>query len=112
MGYDTVLADSGGSLSGGQRQRIALARALVARPAILLLDEATSEMDALTESRVTQSLRQIAPTQVVIAHRLSTIQEADLIVVLDRGQIVESGQHDQLLDRGGVYAQLVTAQRS
>jgi ABC-type bacteriocin/lantibiotic exporter with double-glycine peptidase domain len=112
MGYDTVLADSGGSLSGGQRQRIALARALVARPAILLLDEATSEMDALTESRVTQSLRQIAPTQVVVAHRLSTIQEADLIVVLDRGQIVESGQHDQLLDRGGVYAQLVTAQRS
>jgi ATP-binding cassette, subfamily B, bacterial len=110
MGYETPMADGGASLSGGQRQRIALARALLHRPAILLLDEATSALDAETEAAVQESVEVLGATRIVIAHRLSTIARADLILVLDEGQIVEQGKHEELLRSGGRYSQLVSAQ--
>ncbi|MBX3162140.1 MAG: peptidase domain-containing ABC transporter [Deltaproteobacteria bacterium] len=110
MGYETLLSDGGMSLSGGQRQRIALARALVADPAVLILDEATSALDGQTERRVIENLAQLKCTQIVLAHRLSTIVNADLILVMDGGEIVESGTHQELLSRGEHYARLVAAQ--
>lgn len=108
--YETPLTDRGLSLSGGQRQRISLARALLRRPAILLLDEATSALDAQTESHLQSALAQLDCTRIVIAHRLSTIYRADLIVVMEHGQIVQQGTHEDLLRQPGVYAQLVSAQ--
>ncbi|OJH38047.1 peptidase domain-containing ABC transporter [Cystobacter ferrugineus] len=110
MQYNTLMVDRGLSLSGGQRQRLALARALVHRPAVLLLDEATSALDAITESRVQHALASLRCTRIVIAHRLSTIRNADLIVVMDSGRVEEMGRHEELLARGGTYAQLVDAQ--
>ncbi|RKH13171.1 peptidase domain-containing ABC transporter [Corallococcus sp. CA047B] len=110
MQYSTLMVDRGLSLSGGQRQRLALARALVHRPAVLLLDEATSALDAITESRVQDALTSLRCTRIVIAHRLSTVRRADLIVVMDEGRLVEQGRHEELLARGGVYAQLVQSQ--
>jgi ATP-binding cassette, subfamily B, bacterial len=110
MGYDTPLHDGGSAVSGGQRQRIALARALVHRPSILLLDEATSELDTVTEQKIYTNLDAISSTTIVIAHRLSTIRNADLIVVMDEGSIVETGTHEQLLALGGAYTALVQAQ--
>jgi ABC-type bacteriocin/lantibiotic exporter with double-glycine peptidase domain len=110
MGYDTRLHDGGASVSGGQRQRIALARALVHRPSILLLDEATSELDTITEQNIYANLDAISSTTIVIAHRLSTIRNADLILVMDKGRIAETGTHEQLLSRRGAYAALVHAQ--
>jgi ATP-binding cassette, subfamily B, bacterial len=111
MGYETILVDGGASLSGGQRQRIALARAVVHSPSILLLDEATSELDALTERGVYESIAALGCTAIVIAHRLSTIAGADLIVVMDAGAIVERGRHEQLLELGGRYHELIASQR-
>ncbi|NUT49523.1 MAG: peptidase domain-containing ABC transporter [Saccharothrix sp.] len=109
-GYDTRLAHRGAGLSGGQRQRLALARALVRHPAVLLLDEATSHLDAATEAEVHRNLADQRCTQVVIAHRLSTIRDADQILVLHGGRLVETGTHDDLIARGGHYTALVTAQ--
>jgi ABC-type bacteriocin/lantibiotic exporter with double-glycine peptidase domain len=110
MGYETLLSEGGSVFSGGQRQRLALARALAHRPALLLLDEATSALDVTTERAVEQNLNSLACTQIVIAHRLSTIRNADLILVLDQGRIVEQGTHNQLLRRCGFYAQLIKIQ--
>src|SRR5262249_23688007 len=112
MGYDTVLSDGGTSLSGGQRQRVALARALVHKPARLILDEARSGLDSETERRVSKNLEDLRCTRIVLAHRLSTIVHADLILVMDGGEIVESGTHHELLSRGKHYARLVAAQLS
>jgi ATP-binding cassette subfamily B protein len=110
MRYETMLADGGASLSGGQRQRIALARAVVHRPRILLLDEATSALDAITEHKVYRNLDELECTAIVIAHRLSTIADADLILVLDDGSLVEHGCHTDLMARRGHYYELIQNQ--
>ncbi|KAG1075647.1 hypothetical protein G6F42_025594 [Rhizopus arrhizus] len=102
-GYDTLVGENGGMLSGGQKQRIAIARAILKNPPILLLDEATSALDTQSERLVQNALDAAAArrTTIVIAHRLSTIRNADLIVVLDHGQIAESGTHSELILMGG-----------
>lgn len=110
MAYETYVSESGNALSGGQRQRLALARALVHTPALLLLDEATSSLDVLTEQVIERNLRDLACTQIIIAHRLSTIRKADIILVLDQGEIVERGSHEELLKQNGYYAQLIQSQ--
>lgn len=110
MGYDTLVSEGGSAFSGGQRQRVALARALAHHPALLLLDEATSALDVVTEQAVEQNLSRLPCTQIIIAHRLSTIRNADVILVLDRGHIVEMGNHQQLLQKSGFYAHLIQTQ--
>lgn len=110
MGYETIVSDGGSTLSGGQRQRIALARALLHEPAVLLLDEATSALDSTTEREVMDQLRHLRGTRIVIAHRLSTVANAEMIVVMENGRVVETGTHAELSARGGPYAALVADQ--
>lgn len=110
MGYETLVGAGGGSLSGGERQRLALARALVHEPAILLLDEATSSLDTKTETQVMANLDRLRSTRIIIAHRLSTIVNADVILVMSEGQIVEQGSHEALMAQHGHYHDLIAAQ--
>ncbi|MEM8603589.1 MAG: ATP-binding cassette domain-containing protein, partial [Cyanobacteria bacterium P01_H01_bin.121] len=107
-GYDSIVGERGVRLSGGQRQRLAIARVLIRNPRIVLLDEATSALDTESEALIQSSLNELMHdrTSLVIAHRLSTIQHADLIVVLEHGQIVEQGSHQELLAKGGRYSHL------
>ncbi len=111
-GLDTTAGPRGSALSGGQRQRVAIARALLARAPVLLLDEATSALDAQSEALVSAALARLSQgrTTLVIAHRLDTIRDADLIVVMDRGRVVDQGRHDDLLARSGLYADLCKLQ--
>jgi ATP-binding cassette subfamily B protein len=108
QGYETIVGERGQKLSGGQRQRIAIARAVVKNPPILILDEATSAVDNETEAAIQRSLERITVnrTTIAIAHRLSTIRNADCIYVMEHGQLVESGSHEQLLEKNGIYANL------
>jgi ATP-binding cassette, subfamily B, heavy metal transporter len=107
-GTATMVGERGLKLSGGERQRVGIARALLADPRLLILDEATSALDGRTEEAIQATLRKVRTgrTTLVIAHRLSTISDADLIVVLRRGRIVERGRHAELLEKGGEYAAL------
>ena len=113
-GYDTVIDDEGGGVSAGQRQLLTIARAFLADPAILVLDEATSSVDTRTEALVQSAMEQLRSgrTSFVIAHRLSTIRDADHIVVMEDGHIVEQGTHDSLVEAGGAYQRLHQAQFS
>ena len=111
-GYDTMVGEHGSTLSGGQRQRIAIARALVTNPRILIFDEATSALDFETERVIQNNMRAmcVGRTVIVIAHRLTAVRQADHIVALDRGRVIERGAHAELLDKGGYYAHLVSLQ--
>ena len=111
-GINTNIGDSGNKLSGGQKQRLSIARAVLKNPPIMILDEATSALDTESEQLVQKALENMMKnrTSIVIAHRLSTIQKADNIVVLAKGEIVEQGKHNELLEKKGVYYNLVKMQ--
>ena len=111
MGMSTVLQEGGGGISGGQKQRIMIARAVAPKPRLLLLDEATSALDNITQKQVSDALDRMRCTRVVIAHRLSTIRHCDRILVMDQGRIVEDGKYEQLIEKGGFFAELVERQR-
>jgi ABC-type multidrug transport system fused ATPase/permease subunit len=112
QGVDSKVGDRGSKLSGGQRQRLGIARAMFTKPKILILDEATSSLDGESEANISQSILQMKgkTTVILIAHRLSTIQQADVIFVLEKGEIIEQGSHQELMNMSGHYRNLVELQ--
>ena len=110
MGMYTVVSEGAGTLSGGQRQRLLIARAIVNRPKIIYFDEATSALDNRTQAVVSESLDRLRATRIVIAHRLSTVVKCDRIIVLDKGRVIENGTYEQLMESGGVFAELAKRQ--
>lgn len=111
MGMHTVISEGSGGISGGQRQRLMIARAIVPKPRILMFDEATSALDNITQKQVSEALDLLKSTRIVIAHRLSTIRHCDRIIVLENGKITEDGSYDELIQKGGYFAELVERQR-
>jgi ATP-binding cassette subfamily B protein len=112
QGYDTVLGENGGSLSQGQKQLLCIARVMLALPPMLILDEATSSIDTRMELKIQNAFAEMmrGRTSFIVAHRLSTVKDADLILVMNKGSIVESGNHADLLEKGGFYADLYNSQ--
>jgi ABC-type bacteriocin/lantibiotic exporter with double-glycine peptidase domain len=111
MGMQTMISEGQGGVSGGQKQRLLIARAVAPKPKILIFDEATSALDNKTQKQVSEALDRLDCTRIIIAHRLSTIRHCDRILVLDGGRIVEDGTYDELIDKGGFFAELVERQR-
>ena len=111
MGMQTLISEGQGGISGGQKQRIMIARAIAPKPKILMFDEATSALDNKTQKQVSEALDAMGCTRIVIAHRLSTIQHCDRILVLDKGSIIEDGTYEELIQKGGYFAELVERQR-
>ncbi len=111
-GYDTMIAEGGGNLSQGQKQLLCIARIMLSLPPMLILDEATSSIDTMTEIRIQKAFEtmMMGRTSFVVAHRLSTIRNADVILVMENGQIIEQGTHEQLLEKNGAYAELFNSQ--
>jgi len=112
MGYDTVLAEDGGNISQGQKQLLCIARVMLMKPSMLILDEATSNIDTRTEINIQKAFAKLMEgrTSFVVAHRLSTIQEADQILVMDNGRLIEQGRHEELLKQEGFYTKLYNSQ--
>jgi ABC-type bacteriocin/lantibiotic exporter with double-glycine peptidase domain len=111
MGMKTVISEGQGGISGGQKQRIMIARAIVHRPKVLIFDEATSALDNMTQKSISESINRLNCTRIVIAHRLSTIKNADRIIMLEGGKIIEEGNYDSLIEKKGKFAELVERQR-
>ena len=111
MGMHTMISEGQGGISGGQKQRLMIARAVAPKPKILFMDEATSALDNKTQKKVSEALDRMGCTRIVVAHRLSTIKHCDRILVLDEGKIIEDGSYDELIAKGGDFAELVARQR-
>ena len=111
MGMNTLISEGGSGLSGGQRQRLLIARAICKKPGILIFDEATSALDNITQKHVSDSLDALKCTRIVVAHRLSTIRNCDRIICLDEGRIVEEGTYDELMEKKGFFAEIVSKQQ-
>jgi ABC-type bacteriocin/lantibiotic exporter with double-glycine peptidase domain len=111
MGMHTVISEGQGGISGGQKQRLMIARAVAPKPNVLILDEATSALDNKTQKQVSEALDRLHCTRIVIAHRLSTIRNCDRILLIDDGKIAEEGTYEELIEKGGAFAELVERQR-
>ena len=112
MGMNTMIGEGSGGFSGGQKQRLMIARAVAPKPKLLIFDEATSALDNITQKQVSDALAKLKCTRIVVAHRLSTIRQCDRIIVLDGGRIAEDGTYEELISRGGIFAELVERQRA